>query len=775
MHKLLARQIAKANSRGGQLDTDRLFGLVSQAYEQFDKNRIRSARATGLMIAEVSSHGQTREAALDRLAQQNGILDAALAHMVQGVAIFDALKRLVICNRRFMEIYDFPPYLLTPGTPILDLIAYRLSQDSYVGESPEEYQPARREDALSVRDSVHMLRDGRFIAVARRPMQNGGWVTTHEDITEREELHAELKKQHELAKQQKAEMCVRNMQFDLALNNMTEGFCFFDGQHRLIICNSRFIEMYGLKPDSVYPGIALRDLIRLRHEAGSFPAMTLEEYYASRNAVAVGNVPSDTEVELTNGKIFEIHHRPMPDGGWVATHEDITQRRRVEARIVHLAHHDVLTGLPNRALLMERLAEAMKRVQRGGKVALHLFDLDHFKNVNDTFGHPVGDKLLQFVSERLKRVVREIDTVARMGGDEFAIIQIGLEQSSDASLLAKRVIEVVSAPYEISGNQIIVGTSVGIAMAPTDGEAGDDLIRHADLALYRSKAEGRCTYRFFELGMDAAMQLRRALEADLRNGLTAGEFELHYQPIVHMPSGEITGCEALLRWRHPQKGIIMPETFIPLAEEIGLIIPLGEWVIREACKVAAQWPASIKIAVNLSPNQFRNSDLCHVVIGALAASGLSPERLELEITETVLLRSNEVTLATFGRLHGIGVRIAIDDFGAGYSSLSYLQKFHFDNIKIDRSFIKDVTDSRTSRSIVRAIAAMANGLGMMSTAEGVETEEQKAVLFAEGCSNMQGHLFGHPLPADQIRLLLGEKDAQQPAESVQPSRTNRRA
>ncbi len=504
--------------------------------------------------------------------------------------------------------------------------------------------------------------------------------------------------------------------------------------------------MYKLQPGSVCPGITLREVMTLRYEAGSFPAMTMEEYYAARNQVAIGNVPSDTEVELTNGKIFEIHHRPMPDGGWVATHEDITQRRRVEAKIAHLAHHDALTDLPNRVLLTGRLGEALDRVLHGQMIAVHLFDLDHFKNVNDTLGHPIGDKLLQVVGERLKGIVRDRDAVARMGGDEFAIVQTDLNHLSDAALLAERVIKAVSAPYEVSGHQILISTSVGIAIAPTDGECGDELLHNADLALYRSKAQGRGTYRFFERGMDATVQVRRVLEADIRKALTSGEFELHYQPMVHKPSGRITGCEALLRWRHPQKGMIMPDAFIPFAEEIGLMIPLGEWVTREACKFAAQWPDSVKISINLSPNQFRDPDLCQHLVTALAASGLSPERLQLEITETVLLANSEAALATFNRLRRIGIRIAIDDFGAGHSLLSDLQKFQFDNIKIDRSFVKDVAHSVTSRSVVRAIVAMTNGLGMGCTAEGVETEEQQAILFAEGCAEMQGYLFSAPLP-----------------------------
>jgi diguanylate cyclase (GGDEF)-like protein len=764
MHRLLARQIAKATDSTGQLDQDRLFELVSAAYQRFGEARARSRRSD--MGGGADRQADDSPAALDRLARENRVMEAALAHMVQGVAIFDADKRLLVSNARYAEIYDLPPHLLRRGTHFSDLVAFRLSHDFYAGERPAEYRPDRIQDALDVRDSVHCFRDGRLIAVARRPMQNGGWVTTHEDITEREELHAELRKQHELVTKQQEELRLRNMQFHAAINNMTEGLCFFDGQQRLIISNDRFVEMYNLEPGSVYPGITLHEVIELRQKAGSFPAMTFEEYYAARNTVALSNAPSRTEVELTNGKIFEIHHRPMPDGGWVATHEDITLRRQAEAKIAHMAHHDVLTDLPNRALLMERLGQAMKRVQRGETVGLHLIDLDHFKAVNDTLGHPVGDKLLQLVGERLRGVVRGIDTVARTGGDEFAIAQMGLKQSGDAALLAERVIEALRAPYEIAGRQIVIGASVGIALAPADGESEDDLIRNADLALYRSKADGRCTYRFFEQGMDAGLQMRRALEADLRKGLIAGEFELHYQPIIRLPSGEITACEALPRWTHPQKGMIMPDIFIPLAEEAGLIVQLGEWVIREACRAATQWPDGIKVSVNLSLDQFRNSDLCSVVVGALASAGLAPERLELEITENVLLRSDDATLATFDRLHGIGVRIAIDDFGAGYSSLSYLQRFHFANLKIDPSFVRDVTDNATSRSIVRAIAAMASGLGMMSTAEGVESEEQKAILFAEGCSDMQGYLFSRPLPAAQLARLLKHGAAPEAGQDV---------
>jgi diguanylate cyclase (GGDEF)-like protein len=433
---------------------------------------------------------------------------------------------------------------------------------------------------------------------------------------------------------------------------------------------------------------------------------------------------------------------------------DITERRRSEAKIAHMALHDALTGLANRVLLNEQLEQALARVKRGEMVAVHLLDLDHFKNVNDTLGHPAGDKLLKDAASRLRALVRETDTIARMGGDEFAILQVAIGQPADATALAQRVIESVGAPYEIDGRQVLIGTSVGIAIGPADGLTSDQLMRNADLALYRAKGDGRGTYRFFEAEMDAQMQQRRAMEYDLRKALTAGQFELHYQPVVNLENNSISGFEALVRWRHPEKGMIAPGQFISLAEEIGFIVPLGEWVIREACATAAKWPPHMRISVNLSPAQFKSSGLVQIVVGALAASGLAASRLELEITETALLEDSETTLATLYRLREIGVRIAMDDFGTGYSSLAYLQSFPFDRIKIDRSFIRDIADSVGSINIVRAVAALAKGLGMETTAEGVETSEQLDSVRSEGCTEMQGFLFSRPRPADELEQLF---------------------
>ena len=449
----------------------------------------------------------------------------------------------------------------------------------------------------------------------------------------------------------------------------------------------------------------------------------------------------------------------MPDHGWVATHEDITEQRQAEVKIEHMAHHDALTDLANRVLLNERLEQALGRFQDEQMVAVHHLDLDQFKAVNDTFGHPAGDKLLKIVADRLRGLVRETDTIARMGGDEFVIVQAPIADPAEATSLAQQIIEWISEPYDIDGHQAMVGASIGIAVSPGDGLTPDKLLRNADLALYRAKGDGRGTFRFFESAMDEQMQTRRIMEQDLRKALPAGEFELYYQPVVNLESSEISGFEALIRWNHPEQGLVSPATFIPLAEEIGFIVPLGEWVIRQACLTAAQWPEHLHIAVNISAAQFRGSSLMPVIVNALGASGLHPTRLEIEITETVLLHDREATLAVLHQLRALGVRIAMDDFGTGYSSLTYLQCFPFDKIKIDRSFVKDITENTGSLYIVRAVAALANGMGMAATAEGVETTEQLAKIAAEGCTEMQGFLFSKPLPVREIeRLFLPRRE-----------------
>jgi diguanylate cyclase (GGDEF)-like protein len=446
----------------------------------------------------------------------------------------------------------------------------------------------------------------------------------------------------------------------------------------------------------------------------------------------------------------------MTDGGWVATHEDITARLLAEEKIKHLAHYDALTDLPNRVTFYERMETALSRQRRSEFVAVLSLDLDRFKGVNDTLGHPIGDLLLQAAADRMRSCVRSEDLVARLGGDEFAIVQVSSTQTSDVSALAARLIEVVGAPYDLDGHQVNVGASVGIAIAPTDGDKPDQLMKSADLALYRAKADGGGDYRFFEVEMDARMQARRALELDLRKAIVNGEFELYYQPIIDVKTKQITSCEALLRWHHPERGMIAPVEFIPVAEHTGLIVPLGEWVLRQACAEAVRWPTHVTIAVNLSPAQFKSRNLVPMVVNALAASGLPAARLELEITEMVLVQDNDGAFAILHQLRNLGIRIVMDDFGTGYSSLGYLRSFPFDKIKIDQSFIQDLPAKQDSVAIVRAVVGLSSSLGITTTAEGVETEEQLASLTAEGCNEFQGFLFSLPKTAADIARLLGE-------------------
>ena len=683
-------------------------------------------------------------------------LEEAINQLSLGIVVFNEKRQVVFCNKRYMEMYGLSPEQVKPGTPTSELIRHRLKLGLKVSGTADEYVRQRVGRNIALDTTVQEFTDGRIIAYTVHPMPGGGGMATHEDITEREELHSRLRKQYELGREQEEALRIRNFQFDTAINNMSQGLCFFDSDHRLIVCNDRFVEMYDIPYGRVGPGTPLVEIVDLRFEAGSFPAMTRDEYLRWRTNVAVANVAKDSIVELQNGRTIKIRHRPMPGGGWVATHEDITEQRQSEVKIEYMAHHDALTELANRVLLNERLEQALGRDEM---IAVHHLDLDQFKAVNDTFGHHAGDKLLKIVAERLGGLIRESDTIARMGGDEFVIVQAPIADPTDATSLAQRVIKLLSEPYDIDGHQAVIGASIGISVGPGDGMSPDKLLRNADLALYRAKGDGRGTLRFFEPVMDLQMQTRRLMEQDLRKALPAGEFELHYQPVVNLASNEISGFEALIRWNHPTKGMISPASFIPLAEEIGFIVPVGEWVIRQACTTAAQWPENLHIAVNISAVQFRNPGLMQVIVGALAASGLHPTRLEIEITETVLLHNRETTLAVLHQLRELGIRIAMDDFGTGYSSLTYLQSFPFDKIKIDRSFVKDITENSGSLNIVRAVAALANGMGMTATAEGVETKEQLDRIASEGCTEMQGFLFSRPLPAREIErlFLLGHK------------------
>jgi diguanylate cyclase (GGDEF)-like protein/PAS domain S-box-containing protein len=550
----------------------------------------------------------------------------------------------------------------------------------------------------------------------------------------------------------------QNLRFDAALNNMPHGLAMFDGEQRLVVANRRYAEMYGMTEEQVRPGTPLRDIIAQRIANGIYPGEHQDSDLRERMA-AIATSPNMRIQELSDGRSIVVSRQPMPNGGWVITHEDITERRRAETQIAHMAMHDALTDLPNRVMLRQSLEQAITRMKRGDIIALHYIDLDHFKAVNDTLGHLMGDELLKAVADRLRGCVRETDTVARLGGDEFAIIEMALAQPNDAALLAQRLKDAVKAPYVIDGNQVIIDASIGIALSPADGVTVEELLKNADLAAYAAKADGRGTFRFFEADMDRRIKERRSVEIDLRTAIDRGEFRLHYQPIVSVQTGEITSFEALIRWQHPVRGLIAPSEFIPLAEELGLIVPIGEWVINRACADAVTWSDHIKVAVNLSPLQLINAGLVEVVTRALARSGLPATRLEFEITESVLMQNTAVTLATLHQLRALGIHFSMDDFGTGYSSLSYLRSFPFDKIKIDRSFVKDISGEKSSLAIIRGVTSLAASLNMITTIEGVETAEQLDHVRPLGCAEIQGFLFSPPKSLEEISQLFLRKTA----------------
>ena len=543
---------------------------------------------------------------------------------------------------------------------------------------------------------------------------------------------------------------------EAALANMSQGLCMFGADGHLIIANRRFRDIFQLPPSSIIPGRSMADILKDSPLLATRTIVTGETNLAQHLDLASRRDSAALTMELSDGRVVTINHEPMPDGGLVDTITDVTQQRLAEARIVHMALHDPLTDLPNRVLFRQRLDAALKRVTRGEHCAVFCLDLDQFKGVNDTLGHPVGDALLGAVSGRLSNLVRQADTVARLGGDEFAIVQTGLNRSEDAKPLARRILHELCKPYDLAGHQVIIGTSIGIAIAPVDGTDPDHLLKSADIALYQAKNNGRNCYCYFEPRMNAMLQVRRELELDLRRAAAAGEFELFFQPLVDMNANSVTAFEALLRWRHPRRGIILPTEFISLAEEIGLISQIGEWALCAACRQAQSWPGDFKVAVNVSALQFRNRQLVQTVMRALRESGLDPHRLELEITESTMIRDFDSVLSTLHGLKKLGVSISMDDFGTGYSSLSYLLGFPFDKVKIDQSFVRGLGSRSDCIAIIRAVTGMCDSLGITATAEGVETAEQLNLLRDEQCTEIQGFLVAEPCPADEVPALISD-------------------
>jgi len=561
----------------------------------------------------------------------------------------------------------------------------------------------------------------------------------------------------------------RGQQFADAVNNMSHGVVMFDASERLVVCNDRYIEMYGLSRDQVKPGTTLRELLQRRKGAGLLARDPQEYGTEILRKIRSGEV-MNAVVEQDNGRAIAVTTCPMPGGAWVSMHEDVTDRRRAEERIEYLKHNDALTGLPNRVSFDAKLQEQMGKAAEGKDVfAVLCIDLDRFKEINDVFGHATGDALLQEIARRMQDTVGDA-FLARLSGDEFAVIAAAATQPAKAAALAERLLASFADELAIGAQPLRVGLSIGVAMFPNDGKDADTLVANADAALYRAKAEGRGTIRFFEAEMDLRLRERRVLQLDLRVAIERNELKLYFQPEARV-KGDVVAFEALVRWQHPIRGSILPSVFIPLAEESGLIIAIGEWVLREACREAASWSEPIRVGVNLSPVQFRHGDLPILVHSILLETGLAPPRLELEVTEGVLIDDFPRTVSVLRRLKALGVRIAMDDFGTGYSSLSYLQAFPFDKIKIDQRFISNLNQNAQSATIVRAVIGLARGLDIPVVAEGVETKEQLEFLATEKCDQVQGYLIGRPEPIEHYAEYVGRK-VQSPARVIPLRRHN---
>lgn len=550
----------------------------------------------------------------------------------------------------------------------------------------------------------------------------------------------------------------QHRRLDVAVSNMKQALLLFDKSERLMVCNNRYIEMFRLSPDVVKRGCKFRDLIQHRKDAGSYVG-DVDAYCDSVRQSLKSAQRMENTIETPDGRWMQIINQPLPEGGWVATIEDVTEQRLSEQRTEYLAKFDPLTNLPNRASFLHHLDLALGECSAERQLAVLFLDVDEFKTVNDTLGHHIGDQLLRSFAQRIKGSLKSNEFVARIGGDEFAIAVSGVEGPEAITPLLERIYEAIRKGHECGVHQIVSDSSIGIAFAPKDGEDCEQILQNADLAMYEAKSSGRRTYRFFEKSMESKAKERHLLEVDLRLTITNQELEIYYQPIVSLSDSHIIGCEALARWNHHTRGFVSPADFIPLAEQSGLIHSLGEFVLRRACAEAAGWPAGLKLSVNVSPIQLRSETFVLKVISALADSGLSANRLELEITEAALIDDDEAVLQILHELRSIGVRIALDDFGTGYSSLSYLRRFPFDKIKIDRSFISDLAKPDGSSAIIKAVVAIASERKIATTAEGVETDEQREKLYQLGCIEMQGFLFSRPKPAVDIRGLMAGRSS----------------
>jgi diguanylate cyclase (GGDEF)-like protein/PAS domain S-box-containing protein len=688
--------------------------------------------------------GQNTEAR-QRLESERQRLDTAMNNMTQGLVLYDASARVVVCNQQYLDMYKLSPAVVRPGLHFRDLIRYRQETGSFEGDVDEFCSNVMRNVAQGkVTHSVLKSRDGRSILIVNKPLAHGGWVATIEDVTERLKLEQERDRNYAFLRQ-----IIDHIPTQITVKDARD--------RRYVLVNQVAETHFGMSRDAIVGKTAhelfaksVADIVTADDQKAlqSPGGLYLDERpWRSR---ALGD-------RFITSRRIGIHDQNGEAQYIINVVDDVTERRRADEKIAHLAHYDALTDLPNRVLFRERIERELGNTGRGGQFALLYIDVDEFKGINDSLGHHVGDELLKAVAARIRGCLQPNDLVARLGGDEFAVIQTAVRSTGDVVDFVTRIHEAIRQPYECLGHHLSTDASIGIALAPKDGTDLDQLIKNADLAMYGAKADGRRTHRFFEPAMDASAKARLALEQDLRQALVDGGFEIHYQPLVSLAHNQVTGCEALLRWRHPERGMVSPAEFIPVAEDTGLIVELGDWVLRTACAEATTWPDHIRLAVNVSPVQLKCQTLALKITAALASSGLSAGRLELEITEAVLIRDDETALAILHQLRAIGVRIALDDFGTGYSSLSYLKRFPFDKIKIDRCFVTDIAEIDGSSAIVQAVVNIAAARHMTTTAEGVETSEQKDILRALGCTEMQGYLFSAARPGPDVRLLFGTR------------------
>ncbi|MDB5632859.1 MAG: diguanylate cyclase/phosphodiesterase [Tardiphaga sp.] len=692
---------------------------------------VPKGRRVSTEIGEIVRKRAQAEAAIADARKSHERLREAIDILPQGIVFLDSDGRYILWNKKYAEIYNRSSDQFVAGARLQDTIRVGVERGDYpeaIGR--EDEWVAERVAKLFHPGERHeqVLADGRVILIDERLTEDGGVIGLRVDITELKQREASFR-----------------LLFDS--NPVPMIVCALDDE-RVLSVNDAAVEHYGYTR-------AEFEKLTIRHPQ----AFEAEPPWA-------GDHSSDEQAARTwkhvkaDGSLIDlaIYSRKLSYGDEPAVMlalMDITERKRAEMRLAFMAHHDGLTGLPNRNLLRQRLDEILAHTRRSGEKAGVLFvGLDNFKGVNDTLGHGIGDKLLRGVARRLRSSLREEDAIARLNSDEFAILQTGIDRPEDVVLLARRLLEAIGEPFLLDGHSVVIGASIGIAMAPSDGDDSERLLKNADMALSRAKNDSRGTFSFFESGMDARAQSRRKIEIDLRAAIQSDLLRPYYQPLIDLKSGRITGFEALVRWPHPERGMISPADFIPVAEDTGLINALGAQILRRACMEAAQWPDEVRIAVNLSPLQFRVGNLLSVVMDALKQSGLPAKRLELEITETLLLEKSSQVLATLHALRALGVRISMDDFGTGYSSLSYLRSFPFDKIKIDQSFVRDLGSNRDAQAIVRSIISLGMGLGVTITAEGVETEAELACLRAEGCHEAQGFLFSKARPNVEIVELL---------------------